>query len=308
MVTPKILLLGAHGQLGHTLAVALKKRGEVEALTRVEADLSDPSALRQALCNRGTTFLPTIVVNAAAYTAVDQAETEPALAHAVNAQSPAVLAELAQTWGAMLVHYSTDYVFDGTGVKPWREVDATHPLSVYGESKRAGEEAIAQACVKHLILRTSWVVGAHGHNFLKTMLRLAAERDSLRVVADQIGAPTSTALLSEVTMVLIEAMNNADASDPRWGIYHVAAAGETSWHGYAQYVIAGAVARGAVLKVTPSRVQPIATTEYPLPAPRPSNSRLDTQKIQRTWPSVMLPAWQAGVDAILDQLFEKKAP
>lgn len=307
MTHPKILLLGAHGQLGHTLAVALKNLGEVQALTRVEADLSDPNALREALLQRTANFLPTIVVNAAAYTSVDKAETEPALAQAVNADSPAVLAELAQAWGAMLVHYSTDYVFDGAGVKPWEETDATHPLSVYGASKRAGEVAIARACAKHLILRTSWVVGVHGNNFLKTMLRLAAERDSLRVVADQIGAPTSAELLSEVTVALIQAMKSAEASDSRWGTYHVAAAGETSWHGYAQYVIAGAAARGAVLKATPSTVQPIATAEYPLPAPRPANSRLDTRKIRRTW-GVTLPAWQVGVDAILDQLFEKKSP
>lgn len=307
MAHQKILLLGAHGQLGHTLSTALQKLGEVQALTRAEADLSDPTALRESLLQRAAKFLPTVVVNAAAYTSVDKAEAEPALAQAVNADAPAVLAELAQAWGAMLVHYSTDYVFDGAGVKPWGETDASHPLSVYGASKRAGEVAIAQACDKHLILRTSWVVGVHGHNFLKTMLRLAAERDSLRVVADQIGAPTSTALLGEVTVALIQAMTNADASDSRWGIYHVAAAGETSWHGYAQYVIAGAAARGAVLKTTPSTVQPIATTEYPLPAPRPANSRLDTRKIQRAW-GVTLPAWQVGVDAILDQLLEKKSP
>lgn len=287
--------------------MALQKLGEVHALTRAEADLSDPTALRESLLQRAAKFLPTLVVNAAAYTSVDKAEAEPALAQAVNADSPAVLAELAQAWGAMLVHYSTDYVFDGAGVKPWEETDATHPLSVYGASKRAGEVAITQTCAKHLILRTSWVVGVHGHNFLKTMLRLAAERDSLRVVADQIGAPTSTELLGEVTVTLIHAMRNADASDSRWGIYHVAAAGETSWHGYAQYVIAGATARGAMLKAMPSTVQPIATTEYPLPAPRPANSRLDTRKIQRTW-GITLPAWQVGVDAILDQLLEKKSP
>ena len=307
MSQPIIWLLGSHGQLGHELTRTLQEWGEVCALTRSEADLSDPHALRAALLQRAQTGLPDLVVNAAAYTAVDKAQAEPALAHAVNAESPGVLAELAQIWGAMLVHYSTDYVFDGAGVKPWCETDVTHPLSVYGTSKREGELRVAHTCAKHLILRTSWVVGVHGQNFLKTMLRLAVERDSLRVVADQMGAPTSTALLSAVTLTLVQAMQNADASDPRWGTYHVAAEGETSWHGYAQYVIAGALARGAVLKASPSTVEPIATSEYPLPACRPANSRLDTHKLQQTW-GIGLPAWQVGVDAILDQLIRKKSP
>ncbi len=307
MAKHPLLLLGANGQLGHALAITLRKWGDVQALTRAEADFSNPAALRTALLAHARAGVPAVVVNAAAYTAVDKAESEPALAHAVNAESAAVVAELAQSWGALLVHYSTDYVFDGAGVEPWRETDNTRPLSVYGASKRAGELAIAQRCARHLILRTSWVVGAHGANFLKTMLRLAAERESLSVVADQVGAPTSTALLAEVTLALIEAMHNAAAEDARWGVYHVAAAGETSWHGYAQHVIAGAAARGAVLKVAPAAVRPITTAEYPLPAARPANSRMATQKIQHTF-HVALPPWQQGVDAILDQLFEKKEP
>jgi len=251
-VAHHILLLGAHGQLGHELNTALQPLGEVKAFTHAELDLSNPTALRAALAELAVNWRPTVVVNAAAYTAVDKAESEPQVVHAVNAQSPAVLAEFAHAWDAMLVHYSTDYVFDGGGQRPWREDDATNPLSVYGASKLAGEQDIAQACPRHLTLRTSWVVGAHGNNFLKTMLRLAAERDSLRVVADQIGAPTSTALLAHVTLQLIQAMQDAQAADPRWGVYHVAPSGETSWHGYAQHVIAQAVARGAVLKVSPS--------------------------------------------------------
>jgi len=305
MAALKILLLGANGQLGHQLAYTLKKLGDVKALTRAEADFANPTMLRAALLKYAETEVPMVVVNAAAYTAVDKAETESALAYVVNSESPAVLAELAHAWGAMLVHYSTDYVFDGSGFQPWQESDDTRPLSVYGASKLAGEVAIAQQCPKHLILRTSWVVGAHGGNFLKTMLRLAAERDTLRVVADQIGAPTSTNLLADVTVTLITAMENAATSDTRWGVYHVAAGGETSWHGYAQYVISGAVDRGAVLKADAASVCPIATAEYPLPAPRPLNSRMDTQKIQRTF-DTKLPIWQLGVDAILDQLFEKK--
>lgn len=300
----RLLLLGANGQLGHQLAVQLQALGEVKALTRAEADLANPMALREALSDIAKTFRPTVIVNAAAYTAVDKAQTEPELAQAVNAESPAVLAEFANIWDAALVHYSTDYVFDGSGTGPWQESDATHPLSVYGQSKRDGELAIAALCPKHLILRTSWVVGTHGGNFLKTMLRLAGERDALRVVADQIGAPTSTELLADVTVKLLQLMRNAADDDARWGVYHLAAAGEVSWHGYAQYVIAGALQRGAQLKALPEAVSPIATAEYPLPAPRPLNSRLNTHKLQTTF-GIALPVWQMGVDGILDQLISK---
>ncbi len=300
----KILLLGANGQLGHELATALQALGEVKALTRTEADLSQPEALRATLAHIMHSFVPTVMVNAAAYTAVDKAESEPQVAHTVNAASVAVLGELAQTCGAMVLHYSTDYVFDGSGTQPWQEKDTPHPLSVYGQSKWAGEQALAQACAKHVVLRTSWVVGTHGGNFLKTMLRLAAERDSLRVVADQVGVPTSTALLGQVTVEIVQALQSADARDPRWGVYHLAAGGETTWHAYAQYVVAGAQARGAVLKAMPETVLPITTAEYPLPAPRPLNSRLNTHKAQQTF-GLELPQWQRGVDGILDALFSK---
>ncbi len=300
----KILLLGANGQLGHELATALQALGEVKALTRTEADLSQPEALRATLAHIMHSFVPTVMVNAAAYTAVDKAESEPQVAHTVNAASVAVLGELAQTCGAMVLHYSTDYVFDGSGTQPWQETDTPHPLSVYGQSKWAGEQALAQACAKHVVLRTSWVVGTHGGNFLKTMLRLAAERDSLRVVADQVGVPTSTALLGQVTVEIVQALQSADARDPRWGVYHLAAGGETTWHAYAQYVVAGAQARGAVLKAMPETVLPITTAEYPLPAPRPLNSRLNTHKAQQTF-GLELPQWQRGVDGILDVLFAK---
>ena len=300
----RLLLLGANGQLGHQLAVSLQQLGEVKALTRAEVDLANPVALREVLGRIAKTFQPTVIVNAAAYTAVDKAQTETELAHAVNVASPAVLAELAKTWSATLVHYSTDYVFDGSGTQPWQETDTTNPLSVYGQTKRDGELAITALCPKHLILRTSWVVGTHGGNFLKTMLRLAAERDALRVVADQIGAPTSTELLADVTVKLLQAMADAADNDARWGIYHVAAAGEVSWHGYAQHVITGAWRRGAQLKASPESVTPITTAEYPVPAPRPLNSRLNTHKLQTTF-GFALPAWQVGVDAILDQLLSK---
>jgi dTDP-4-dehydrorhamnose reductase len=296
-----ILLLGANGQLGHQLGTELLALGPVKALTRAQADMSDPVHLRKALENASALFVPGVVVNAAAYTAVDKAETDTAQAMAVNAQSVGVLAEFTQSVGACLVHYSTDYVFDGSGTRPWAEVDAVAPKSVYGQTKYLGEQAIAKTCQKHLVLRTSWVVGSHGGNFLKTMLRLASERDSLRVVADQVGVPTSTQLLANTTMTLLRAIHGANVDDMRWGVYHLAPAGETSWHGYAQHVVAGALARGAKLKARVNDVHPISTAEYPLPAARPLNSRLSTEKIQRTF-GLSLPDWQQGVDAILDEL------
>jgi dTDP-4-dehydrorhamnose reductase len=219
----------------------------------------------------------------------------------VNAQSVGVLAELAQSVNAVLVHYSTDYVFDGAGDRPWLESDQTNPLSVYGQSKWLGECAVRQHYRKHLILRTSWVVGAHGNNFLKTMLRLASERDGLRVVADQVGAPTSTDVLTKVTVNLLRTMLPAAKDDARFGTYHLAASGETTWHAYAQYVIAGALKRGAHVTCKPESIEPIPTHAYPLPAPRPANSRLNTEKIRSDF-GVELPAWQVGVDAILDAL------
>ncbi|NDF46555.1 MAG: hypothetical protein EB125_12940, partial [Betaproteobacteria bacterium] len=196
---------------------------------------------------------------------------------------------------------STDYVFDGSGTRPWVEGDAVAPMSVYGQTKYLGEQAITKTCQKHLVLRTSWVVGTHGGNFLKTMLRLAAERDSLRVVADQVGVPTSSQLLADSTVAVLRAMHGANVEDTRWGVYHLAPEGETTWHGYAQHVVAGALTRGATLKAGVNDVHPISTADYPLPAPRPLNSRLSTEKIQRTF-GLSLPNWQQGVDAILDEL------
>ena len=303
MQAQHILLLGANGQLGYQLSTELLALGRVHALTRVEADMSNPEGLRRSLTKATKLFKPTMVVNAAAYTAVDKAESETAQAMAVNAQSVGVLAEFAQSMGACLVHYSTDYVFDGLGTLPWCETDLPAPMSVYGQTKYLGEQAIRKNCAKHLILRTSWVVGAHGGNFLKTMLRLAAERDSLRVVADQIGVPTSTQLLADVTVSMLKTMQHASEDDARWGTYNLAAAGETSWHAYAQHVVAGALKRGAQLKATPSSVASITTAEYSLPAPRPLNSRLNTDKLQATF-VLTLPTWQQGVDQVLDELLK----
>ena len=297
----RVLLLGANGQLGFTLGSALIALGEVKALTRSEADFSNAFALRETLLPVIKKFQPHVIVNAAAYTAVDKAQTEQTIALQVNAQSVGVLAELAQSVNAVLVHYSTDYVFDGAGDRPWLESDQTNPLSVYGQSKWLGECAVRQHCRKHLILRTSWVVGVHGNNFLKTMLRLASERDGLRVVADQIGAPTSTDVLAKVTANLLQTMLPAAKDDARFGTYHLAASGETTWHAYAQYVIAGALKRSVHLTCKPESIEPIPTHAYPLPAPRPANSRLNTEKIRSNF-GVELPAWQVGVDAILDAL------
>jgi dTDP-4-dehydrorhamnose reductase len=231
---------------------------------------------------------------------VDKAESESKLAFTVNAAAPGVLAEEAEVLGACLVHYSTDYVFDGRKPSPYVETDAPNPLSVYGHSKLEGERAV-QACKKHLTFRTSWVIGAHGSNFVRTMLQLAGERDALRVVADQFGAPTSVALLADVTATILSQMAERSPDDARWGLYHLVAGGETSWHGLARHIIARASAMGLSLKTKPEAITPIATADYPLPAMRPANSRLDTSKLRSTF-SLALPDWTVGVEDVLDSL------
>ena len=310
----RMLLLGAQGQLGHALAQTLPVLGQVLALGRQQADLTQAESLRALLDQHQ----PQLIVNAAAYTAVDKAEEEPGVAHAINAQAPAVLALWAAAHGAVLVHYSTDYVFDGQSPQPYTEVDVPAPQSVYGQSKWAGERAVQAAGGRHLVFRTSWVVGAHGGNFLKTMLRLGAECDSLRVVADQHGAPTSTDLIAHTTLEVLKQMRAhpggpgqsphpadedawASANDTRWGLYHLAAAGETTWHAYACHVVARATALGWPMRASAHSIQALATDQYPLPAPRPANSRLNTQRLQSRF-GVVLPDWRLGVDAVLDSL------
>lgn len=290
-----ILLLGRNGQLGFELRRALAPVGPVVAIGHQDCDLSDARALR-ALVQR---VRPRVIVNAAAYTAVDKAESEPDLAYQVNATAPQVLAEEAAQLNALLVHYSTDYVFDGTKTGAYQELDTPNPLNVYGASKLAGEQAVQASGARHLIFRTSWVVGAHGGNFLKTMLRLAAEHPALRVVADQTGAPTSAALIADVTAHAIRAL--AATNRLQNGIYHLAASGETTWHGYARHVIAHASQAGRPMAATPDAVEAIATSDYPTPARRPANSRLDTHKLREAF-GVTLPDWQEGVDYILDQI------
>jgi dTDP-4-dehydrorhamnose reductase len=297
----KILLTGKDGQVGFELARALAPLGEVVAVGRADCDLADADALR-ALVRR---VAPDVIVNPAAYTAVDKAEAERDLAYAVNARAPGLLGEEAARIEALVVHYSTDYVFDGAGSQPWTEDDAPAPRSVYGSSKLAGERGLAEACPHHLILRTSWVLGAHGGNFAKTMLRLAAERESLTVVEDQFGAPTSAALLADVTAHLVRQYARDGATAFPFGTYHVAAAGDTSWYDYARFVLDAARAAGSTLKAGPDDVRPVTTAAYPTAAQRPANSRLDTSRFCRTF-GLRLPPWQEGVTLVLRQLLRSE--
>ncbi len=292
----KILLTGKNGQVGFELQRSLAPLGEIVAVDHADCDLSNPEAIRSLV--RQTR--PDIIVNPAAYTAVDKAEAEPELAAAVNTTAPGILAEEAAHLGALLVHYSTDYVFDGATSGAYRETDATNPQSVYGRTKRDGEVAVSHANARHLILRTSWVVGAHGGNFAKTMLKLAAERDSLNVVADQWGAPTSAALLADITAHLVRQYHHAPEAFP-YGTYHCVAGGETNWCDYARFVIGEAIRSGRAMKVTPEAVRAITTADYPTPARRPANSRLDTLSLKTTF-GLELPHWQQGVRHILEQI------
>jgi dTDP-4-dehydrorhamnose reductase len=293
----KILLTGKNGQVGFELQRALATLGEVFAVDVAECNLADENAIRQLV----QSIKPDIIVNPAAYTAVDKAESEPELAYAINARAPGVFGEEAVNLGAWVVHYSTDYVFDGTKQGIYTESDETNPQSVYGRSKREGELALQSSGAKHLILRTSWVVGAHGGNFAKTMLRLATDRDSLNVVADQFGAPTSAALLADLTAQLIRQREREGCATFPYGIYHVVAGGETNWCDYARFVVGEAIKAGKSLKATPEAIHPISTADYPLPAPRPENSRLNTIHFRTSF-GLELPHWQQGVNHILQQI------
>ncbi|SDK08361.1 dTDP-4-dehydrorhamnose reductase [Methylophilus rhizosphaerae] len=293
----KLLLTGCHGQLGFELQRSLAPLAEVIAIGREECDLSDAPALRALI----QTIRPDGIINPAAYTAVDKAESEIKLARKINTDAPRVMGEEAARCGAFVFHYSTDYVFEGTGTSFYRETDIPHPQNVYGQSKYDGEQALRAACTRSLVMRTSWVVGAHGGNFAKTMLKLASERESLNVVADQYGAPTSAALLADITAQLVgRILQQGDQAFP-YGLYHVAASGVTNWHAYARFVIAQAMRAGKSMKTLPEKVQPISTAEYPLPAKRPANSRLDTTLFQHTF-NLRLPDWQQGVAHVLQQI------
>ncbi|MBX3644869.1 MAG: dTDP-4-dehydrorhamnose reductase [Rubrivivax sp.] len=295
----KILLLGADGQVGWELQRSLAPMGEVVALDgprsrSPRADFTRPEALAATV----RAVAPAVIVNAAAHTAVDRAESEPELARTVNATAPAVLAREAATLGAWLVHYSTDYVFDGSGQFPWDESAQPRPLNVHGRTKLEGEQAIRASGCMHLILRTSWVYAARGDNFVRTMLRLAATRRRLEVVDDQIGAPTGAELLADVTT---HAIRHARCDPALSGTYHAAASGESSRHGYARHVIEFARALGHTLQMPPDGIAAVSSSRFATPARRPLNSRLDTRKLRQSF-GLHLPRWQAGVERMLQEV------
>lgn len=304
----KILLFGRNGQIGWELQRSLAPLGELLALgsqresnpqvqgRALNGDFMQPEGLIETI----RAVRPDVIVNAAAYTAVDRAETDVPSARMVNAEAVSVLAQEAQRNGATLVHYSTDYVFDGSGERPWCESDATDPLNVYGKTKLEGELAIQQHCQRYLIFRTSWVYAARGGNFAKTMLRLGKEREALTVVNDQHGAPTAAELIADVTAHAVRQFSNNSALA---GVYHLVASGETTWYGYARHVLACARKLGVALKVAPEAIAPVATSCFPTPALRPSNSLLDTYRIQNAF-NVYLPDWRLGVTRMLTEIID----
>ena len=296
----KILLFGKDGQVGWELQRSLAPLGELVALdihsTQFCGDLTDPAGLARTVA----LVKPDVIVNAAAYTAVDRAEAEPALARAINAVGPGALAQAAREAGALMVHYSTDYVFDGSGERPWREDDAARPLNIYGQTKLEGERLVAAPCARHLILRTSWVYASRGPNFARTMLRLAGEQAHLQVVDDQIGAPTGADLLADVTAHAVRAtLLRPELA----GLYHVTAAGQTSWCDYARFVLERAAHAGAKLKAAASAVQAVPSSQYPVAATRPLNSRMDISRLRDKF-GLALPHWQPGVARMLTEILQ----
>ena len=303
----RIFLIGANGQVGQAWRDLLTDEQLVGAVDHKALDLSQLDELADRLREHLQPHLqplqqqsqPLVIVNAAAYTAVDQAQDHQQQAFDINARAPGIIADVAANLRIPLIHYSTDYVFDGHGEQAFVESDAPAPLSVYGRSKLAGEQAVAAANGAHLIFRTSWVFGVHGQNFLKTMLRLAQERDALSVVDDQIGAPTPAALLAQVPFDILRQLQERE--DPRWGLYHLCPTEHTSWHGYACYLIRQAREMGWSIRVTDDAIKAVDSSEFPVKATRPHNSRLCTQKLQNAF-GLTLPAWQSGVDQVLAQL------
>jgi len=301
----KILLTGKNGQVGYELAHYLTDtHHELVSVGSADCDLSKPAAIRDLI----QTVKPDVMINPAAYTAVDRAESEPDLAKAINAHAPEVMANELKKTGGLLVHFSTDYVFDGHKTTPYNELDAPNPQSVYGQTKLLGEKAITASGVDHIILRTSWVFGVHGNNFLKTMLRLATERDELRVVNDQFGAPTSARFLAQtVTQMLArlgpERAGNQEAADRAalTGLYHCSCAGRTSWYDYAKFAIELACTNGKKLELQTNNLIPIPSSEYPAPAARPINSALDNAKLKHTF-GIQRPDWQSEVEQVIQAL------
>ena len=299
----RILLLGKDGQVGWQLQRSLAPHGDVVACGRAQCDLADNDRIRSVVRE----LRPAIIVNAAAYTAVDKAESEPALAHQINAVAPGVLAEEAARLGALLLHYSTDYVFDGKQAAPYVEDDPTGPLSVYGRTKLDGEEAIRAAGGKSLIFRTSWVFGARGNNFVKTILRLAREKENLGVVDDQIGSPTPAAMLATVTGVGLAMLRHGAALDKGESrLYHLAAARPVSWCEFARTIVALAgQAPGFDLRLKPEAITAISTADYPTPARRPMNSRLDCRRLEKDF-GLQMPDWQPYLERMLQLLALKQ--
>ncbi|MCX8956452.1 dTDP-4-dehydrorhamnose reductase [Erwinia psidii] len=292
----KILLLGKNGQVGWELQRSLAPLGTLIALDRHSVDycgdLTNPVGIAATI----DAIKPDVIVNAAAHTAVDKAESEPEMAAVLNTTAVAAMAQAAEKVGALLIHYSTDYVFNGEGETPWSEDDATAPLSVYGKTKRDGEEAIIASCSNYLIFRTSWVYAAKGNNFARTMLKLAADRDELSVISDQFGAPTGADLIADCTA---HAIRQAKGQPQFSGIYHLIASGTTTWHEYASFVISAGREKGLTLKV--SKINAVATTAFPTAAKRPANSRLDITKFQQRF-GLTLPDWRVGVERMLTEI------
>ena len=298
----KILLFGKNGQLGWELQRSLAPLGELITLDRHSTDLCGDLTRLQALAATVQRVRPDVIVNAAAYTAVDKAESEPEVARLINALAPGVLAQEAHKLGAWLLHYSTDYGFDGSGSQPWCEADTPAPLSVYGQTKLEGEQLVAAHCSRHLVFRTSWVYAARGGNFARTMLRLAQERERLTVIDDQFGAPTGAELLADVSA---HAVRHVQQHPQHAGIYHLAAAGETTWHEYAKHVLAQVGRVRSAIEIVAKEVVPVPTSAFPTAARRPHNSRLNTAKLQTTF-GLALPAWQQGVDRMLAEILDRQ--
>ena len=285
----KVLITGCHGQVGHCLVKQLEGKAEVLAVDKEQLDITDQAAVFSVVSE----FVPDYIINAAAHTAVDKAEEEVDLSFAINRDGPMYLAEAAESCGAVMLHISTDYVFDGTGEAPYEESDAVGPQGVYGQSKLAGEQAVAKACAEHLILRTAWVFGEHGNNFVKTMLRLGQDRDALSIVGDQIGGPTYAGDIASALITMIDYIEKEGA--PQWGVYHFSGMPYASWYEFAEQIFSAAKNK-SVLVQTPTLTS-IPTSAYPTPAKRPANSRLDCEKIHQQF-GIKPSDWQASLDNI----------
>lgn len=293
----RILITGKTGQVGFELRRALASLGDLVVADRLQCDLSSGDKLRLFVRE----VAPNVVVNAGAYTAVDRAESEKDLAIAVNSNGPGILGEEASRLGALVVHYSTDYVFSGSQARPYTEDDTPDPINAYGYSKLMGERYLEESCRRHLIFRTSWILGANGTNFARSMLRLAAERDALDIVSDQLGAPTSASLIADVTALLVRDATRSPEEFP-YGLYHLTSSGSTTWHEYACYVIDRARLAGQPVRIRRDAIRAIRSEDYPTAALRPANSCLDTSRLRRTF-GLQLPHWKTGVDYTLEQIF-----